>query len=78
MKTSLEFETRKVDDKGHWVVLGVHKTLEAATEGLSQNDQATFEDICIETPGGNLYKDHYHVLEYRNDEHNRDLYFISR
>jgi len=72
MKNSIEIEKIFYDGQ-KFTSLGFFSSLEAANGAHKHySTQQTFEDI----EELNSSKPYLHLVEYRNDEHYNDLYFI--
>lgn len=70
MRTTYEFEVREYKD-GRRVSSELYPTLDAVGKVQKNDAQVTFEDLQIFMDG-----DYTHVLEYRDDEHYNDMYFV--
>lgn len=74
MKTKYEYLTRIINPAKEIVSETEHSTLEFATHDAIHTTQVTFEDA--EENRVRYGHGYTHVMEFRDDEHYNDLYFI--
>lgn len=74
LKTKYEFETRNYNPSNSpntkTTFYPTSKTLEEATKLCRFHAQCTYEESQTSPKG------YSHIIEYRDDEHHNDLYFI--